>query len=136
MKILWKYCGSIFQLGFFIFSIIFLSFISFSSIHVSFLLFFFLFLVFLLHTSVQSYLYLPFFYFLFHLKNIPVLATSHFVHIREKREKEKVRRKTAAYPPPHHRWRSRSPKGQSQWRSMVTMQHYHVRRSSSSPPLG
>ena len=34
---MWKYCGSIFQLGFFIFYIIFLPFISFSSIHVSFL---------------------------------------------------------------------------------------------------
>ena len=81
---MWKYCGSIFQLRFFIFYIIFLSFISFSSIHVSFLFLFFLFLVFLLHTSVQSYLYLPFFYFLFHLKNILVPATPHFVHIRER----------------------------------------------------
>ena len=49
---------------------------------ISFLLFsFFLFLAFLLHhTNVQT----PFFYFLFHLKNIPV---THLLHIRE-RERE------------------------------------------------
>ena len=45
-----------------------------------------LFLVFLLHTSVQP----PLFYFLFHLKNIP--ATSHLLHIREERERERGER--------------------------------------------
>ena len=91
-------------------------------IHISFLFFFFLFLVFLLHTSVHP----PFFYFLFHLKNI--LAILHLLYIRE-RERE-----TAARPPPHHRWRSRSPKGQSQWRSAFTMQHYLICRLTAARP--
>ena len=92
---MWKYCGSIFHLGFFIFYIIFLSFISFSSIHVSFPFFFFLFFSATQVSSVHSYLYPPFFYFLFHLKNIP--ATTFTSHQRE-RERERlmlVRRPTA-----------------------------------------
>ena len=80
------------------------------SIHVLFLFFFFLFLVFLLHTSVQS----PFFYFLFHLNNIPA---SHICFTSEREIK-------------------RSSKGQSQWRSTFTMQHYHVRHPTAArrPP--
>ena len=56
----------------------------------------------------------PFFYFLFHLKNIPVTSTS----TSHERERE----------------RERSPKGQSQWRSAFTMQHYHVRRPTAVRP--
>ena len=82
-----KYCGSIFQLRFLIFYIIFLPFISFSSLHVSFLFFFFLLLVFLLHTGVQP----PFFYFLFHLKNIPASQ----ICFTWERERELVRRAIA-----------------------------------------
>ena len=83
---MWKYCGSIFQLGIFIF-LYYFSFFYFIFIHTrfSFLFLFFLFLVFLPHTSVH-YLYLPFFYFLFQLKNIP--ATSHLLRIGE-RERER-----------------------------------------------
>ena len=87
---MWKYYDSIFQLGFLIFYIIFLSFISFLSTHVSFI--FFIFLVFLLHASVQCPISIPpFFYFLFHLKNIP--ATSPFTsHQRKERERERGER--------------------------------------------
>ena len=78
---MWKYCGSIFQLGFFIFYIIFLPFISFSSIHISFLFFFFfLFLVFLLHTIVQP----PSFIFLFTLRTFQRITS-------EKRDRERER---------------------------------------------
>ena len=71
---MWKYCDSIFQLGFFFILFFFLSFISFSSIHFIFF--------FPPHKCPVSYLYPPFFYFLFLLKNIP--AISHLLHIRER----------------------------------------------------
>ena len=59
--------------------------------HVSFLFFFFLFLVFLLHTSVQP----SFFYFLFHLKNIPAFAS----HQRKKRERERRKKESSSAAP-------------------------------------
>ena len=65
---MWKYCGRIFQLGFFILYIIFYSFISFSSTHVS---------------PISLLL------FLFLLQNLP--ATSFALLIKEKRERERQR---------------------------------------------
>ena len=65
---MWKYCGRIFQLGFFILYIIFYSFISFSSTHVS---------------PISLLL------FLFLLQNLP--ATSFALLIKEKRERETKR---------------------------------------------
>ena len=65
---MWKYCGRISQLGFFILYIIFYSFISFSSTHVS---------------PISLLL------FLFLLQNLP--ATSFALLIKEKRERERQR---------------------------------------------
>ena len=97
--------------------------------HFFFSFFFFLFLVFLLHTSVQSLS--PLLLFSFspqeHSSNLTIYFTS------KKRERERER-ETAAHPPSHHHWRSRSLKGQSWWRSVFTMQHYHIRRPTTACP--
>ena len=83
---MWKYCDSIFQLGFFYF-LYCLSFFHFIFTHTHFIsFFFFLFFSSTQVSSVHSYLYPPFFYFLSHLKNIP--ANTFTSHQRE-RERER-----------------------------------------------
>ena len=100
-----KYYGSIFQLGFFIFYIVFLPFISFSStFHFFFSFFFFLFFS---STQVSSP---PSFIFFFTSRTF-----QHLTFASHEREGER-----------ESRWRWRSSKGQSRWRSTFTMQHYHV----------
>ena len=68
---MWKYCDRISQLGFFILYIIFYSFISFSSTHVS---------------------SIPLLLFLFLLQNLP--TTSFALLIKEKRERDRQRERT------------------------------------------
>ena len=120
-----KYYGSIFQLGFFIFYIVFLPFISFSStFHFFFSFFFFLFFSSTIMSSP------PFFIFFFTSRTF-----QHLTFASHQRERERERE------------RERLSKGQSWWRLAFTMQQYHVRhpttarcpphhRSLSSPPLG
>ena len=60
--------------------------------HFFFSFFFFLFFYSTQVSSVHSYLYLPFLYFLFHLKNIPATAfTSHHRERERERESERER---------------------------------------------
>ena len=126
---MWKYCDSIFQLGFFIFYIVFLSFISFSPIHISFL---FSFSCFspphkcLVSTPISIS---PSFIFFFTSRTF---QQTHLLHIRE-RERERER-ETAACLLPHRWWRLRSLKGQNWWRSAFTMQHYHVHCPTAARP--
>ena len=99
----------------------FLPFISFSSIHVSSLLLLFSFFFFLFFSSTPL--------LLFSFSPQEHSSISHLLHMREReRERERVLI--------HHRWRLRSPKGQSQWRLVFTMQHYHVCRpiAARHPP--
>ena len=95
-----KYYGSIFQLGFFIFYIVFLPFISFSStFHFFFSFFFFLFFS---STQVSSP---PYFIFFFTSRTF-----QHLTFVSHERERERERERglglhrisTAARRPPHH----------------------------------
>ena len=93
---MWKYCDSIFQLGFFIFYIVFLSFISFSPIHISFL---FSFSCFspphkcLVSTPISIP---PSFIFFFTSRTF---QQTHLLHIKEEREREERDYCSFAAPP-------------------------------------
>ena len=123
VKILWQY----FSIRIFYF-LYYFSFFHFIFIHTRFISFF-LFLVFLLHTSVQCPLLSlsPLLLFSFS----PQEHSSNHVYFTSERERE---RESAACPSPHCQWRSRSPKGQSWWRSAFTIQRYHERRPTTTHP--
>ena len=105
---MWKYCRRISELGFFIFYIIFYSFISFSSTHVS---------------------PIPLLLFLFLLQNLP--TTSFALLISEKRETETKREEKDWGIGVHHAVGDQG--SPCRRRSTFTM-HYHVRRPTPAHP--